>query len=259
MKNVLAAVIMFGCFNVMAQDLSLYQKETYINEKKDTLRYRILFPEHYDKAKKYPLVLFLHGAGERGKDNEKQLTHGAKLFLSPENRKNFPCIVVFPQCPSESFWSSVKVDRSKTPMAFDFDYSRPSNTPLLSTIEVVKKIIREEGVDKKRVYITGLSMGGMGTFEAVYRFPKLFAAALPICGGGDVKSYDARVKKIPFWVFHGAVDAVVDVKNSRDMVERLKTLNAQVKYSEYPGVNHNSWDNAFAEPEFLGWMFSKKK
>jgi predicted peptidase len=153
----------------------------------------------------------------------------------------------------------VKIDDSKKPMAFDFDYARPSNIPLLSSIDVVKKIIREEGVDKKRVYITGLSMGGMGTFEGVYRFPELFAAALPICGGGDVKSYDERVKKIPFWAFHGAADAVVDVKYSRDMVERLKSLNAQVKYSEYPGVNHNSWDNAFAEPEFLSWMFSKRK
>src|SRR5882757_11217162 len=193
MKKLLAAVILLGCFNTMAQDLSVYQKRLYIKDKKDTLPYRILFPENYDKTKKYPLVLFLHGAGERGRDNEKQLTHGAKLFLSPENRKNFPCIVVFPQCPSESFWSSVKTDRSKAPMVFDFDDARPSNTPLVSSVEVVQKMIKEEGVDKKRVYITGLSMGGMGTFEAVYKYPKLFAAALPICGGGDVKSYDRRV------------------------------------------------------------------
>ncbi len=144
-------------------------------------------------------------------------------------------------------------------MVFDFDDARPSNTPLVSSVEVVQKMIKEEGVDKKRVYITGLSMEGMGTFEAVYKNPKLFAAALPICGGGDTKSYDTRVKKIPFWVFHGAVDASVDVKYSREMVEKLKALTVQVKYSEYPGVNHNSWDNAFAEPEFLSWMFSKRK
>src|SRR5882672_10284744 len=136
MKRIIV-VIMLGCVHAVAQDLSLYQKRVYVNEKKDTLRYRILFPENYDKTKKYPLVLFLHGAGERGRDNEKQLTHGAKLFLSSENRKNFPCIVVFPQCPAESFWSNVKIDRSKTPTAFDFDYSSPSNTPLLSSIELV--------------------------------------------------------------------------------------------------------------------------
>ena len=259
MKNILLIVFVFACSQTFAQDLNLYQKRVFVNQQKDTLRYRILFPENFDKSKEYPLVLFLHGAGERGRDNEKQLTHGAKLFLSPENRKNLPCIVIFPQCPSESFWSSVKVDRTKTPLVFDFDYSRPSNAPLILSIDVVNQIIKEGSVDKKRVYITGLSMGGMGTFEAIYKFPKLFAAAMPICGGGDTKSYDERVKKIPFWVFHGAVDAVVDVKYSREMVDRLKTIKSQVKYSEYPGVNHNSWDNAFAEPEFLSWMFSKHK
>jgi predicted peptidase len=259
MKKMIIAFALFGYFVSTAQDLSLYQKKLYISKTIDSLRYRILFPENYDKTKKYPLILFLHGAGERGRDNEKQLTHGAKLFLSSAARKNFPCIVLFPQCPPESFWSSMKADRSKTPMVFDFDYSRPSNVPLLLSIEVVKKVIKEESIDKNRVYITGLSMGGMGTFEAVYRYPKLFAAALPICGGGDAKSYDKRFKKIPFWVFHGAVDAVVHVKYSREMVERLKTIGATVKYSEYPGVNHNSWDNAFAEPEFLSWMFLQKR
>src|SRR5579859_1175754 len=166
MKKIAIAALLLSCFKVAAQDLSLYQKQIFVNENKDTLRYRILFPENYDKKKKYPLVLFLHGAGERGRDNEKQLTHGAKLFLSPEARKNHPCFVVFPQCPAESFWSSVRADRSKTPMVFDFDYSRPSNAPLASALQVVNKISAEESVDKSRIYITGLSMGGMGTFEA---------------------------------------------------------------------------------------------
>ncbi len=102
-------------------------------------------------------------------------------------------------------------------------------------------------------------MGGMGTFESVYRYPTLYAAALPICGGGNSDLYDARVKQIPFWIFHGAVDAVVSPKLSQEMVERLKVLKAKVKYSEYPGVNHNSWDNAFAEPDYLKWMFEQKK
>ena len=102
-------------------------------------------------------------------------------------------------------------------------------------------------------------MGGMGTFEAVYRAPGLFAAAAPICGGGDVARYDKRVRKVPFWVFHGDADAVVGVKQSRDMVAKLKTLRNKVKYTEYPGVNHNSWDNAFAETDFLAWMFAQRK
>jgi predicted peptidase len=130
---------------------------------------------------------------------------------------------------------------------------------LVAANELVKKIANEEAVDKSRIYITGLSMGGMGTFESVYRYPDLYAAALPICGGADTEAYDKRVRKTAFWVFHGADDAVVDVKLSRDMVAKLKSLKAKHKYTEYPGVNHNSWDNAFADPEYLKWMFEQRK
>jgi len=223
------------------------------------LPYRVLYPANYDKTKKYPLLLFLHGAGERGKDNEKQLAWGAKLFITDENRKNFPAIVVFPQCPEESFWAVTKIDRTTTPFKIEFDYTAEPNWPLAAANALVKKLLNEEGVDKARVYISGLSMGGMGTFESVYRYPDLYAAALPICGGGDVSHYDKRVAKVPFWIFHGAVDAVVNPQLSRDMVEKLKTLKAEVKYSEYPGVNHNSWENAFAEKDFLSWMLQHKK
>ncbi len=236
-----------------------YQKNEFAFAEGKILPYRILYPDNYDKSKKYPLILFLHGAGERGKDNEKQLMHGAKLFLAEENRKNFPAIVVFPQCPGESFWASSRIDRTTQPVKFELDYSGEANWPLTAANELVKKIINEEAVDRSRVYITGLSMGGMGTFESVYRYPQLYTAALPICGGGDVKNYDKRIKKTAFWVFHGAADAVVDPKLSREMVDKLKSLKTEVKYSEYPGVNHNSWDNAFAEPDYMGWMFQHKK
>jgi predicted peptidase len=245
--------------NLFAQDLNQYEKKVYASASGQQLPYRILYPENYDRTKKYPLILVLHGGGERGNDNEKQLTHGAKLFLTEENRKNFPAIVIFPQCPTESYWGNVQIDRSTSPITLTFDYSKPETVALQSAIALVKEVIKEEGVDKKRIYITGLSMGGMGTFEAVYRNPKLFAAATPICGGGDVARYDKRVAKIPFRVFHGSVDAVVDVKESQKMVEKLKTLKASVYYTEYPNVNHNSWDNAFAESDFLSWMFSKKR
>lgn len=238
---------------------ALYQKKEFVFAEGKTLPYRILYPENYDKTKKYPLLLFLHGAGERGKDNEKQLTHGAKLMLTEQNRKDFPAIIIFPQCPEESFWASSKIDRTVQPVKFELDYSGEGNWPLLAANELVKKIMTEEAVDASRVYITGLSMGGMGTFESVHRYPNLYAAALPICGGGDVKSYDKRIKKTAFWVFHGAADAVVNVSLSREMVDKLKAIKAEVKYSEYPGVNHNSWDNAFAEPDYLGWMLLHKR
>ena len=238
--------------------LDIYEKKEFVYNG-NTLPYRILYPANYDKTKKYPLLLFLHGAGERGKDNEKQLTWGSKLFITEENRKNFPAIVVLPQCPEESFWAVTKIDRTTTPFKIEFDYTAEANWPLAAANELVKKISNEEAVDKKQIFISGLSMGGMGTFESVYRYPDLYAAALPICGGGDVNHYDKRVGKTAFWVFHGAADAVVNVKLSQEMVEKLKSLKAEVKYSEYPGVNHNSWENAFAEPEYLSWMLKHKK
>ncbi|HWN89053.1 MAG TPA: dienelactone hydrolase family protein [Chitinophagaceae bacterium] len=239
--------------------LDVYEKKEFVFAEGKTLPYRILYPANYDKTKKYPLLLFLHGAGERGKDNEKQLAWGSKLFITDENRKNFPAIVVFPQCPEESFWAVTKIDRSTTPLKIEFDYTAEPNWPLAAANELVKKISKEESVDKSRIYISGLSMGGMGTFESVYRYPDIYAAALPICGGGDVNHYDKRVAKVPFWVFHGAADAVVNVKLSQEMVEKLKSLKAEVRYSEYPGVNHDSWKNAFAEPDYLSWMLLHKK
>jgi len=243
---------------VVDHALDVYEKKEFVHNG-NVLPYRILYPENYDKNKKYPLLLFLHGAGERGKDNEKQLIHGSRLFITPENRKNFPAIVIFPQCPEESFWAVTKIDRTAQPFKIEFNYTAPPNWPLAAANELVKKIMNEEGVDNKQVFITGLSMGGMGTFESVYRYPGMYAAALPVCGGGDVNNYDKRVAKTAFWVFHGAADPVVDVKLSQQMVEKLKALKAEVKYSEYPGVNHNSWDNAFAEKDYLSWMMRHKK
>jgi len=250
-----------GLLNKKAVDhaLDIYEKKEFVFAEGKVLPYRILYPENYDKNKKYPLLLLLHGAGERGKDNEKQLVHGSKLFISAESRKNFPAIVVFPQCPEESFWAVTKIDRTTMPFKIEFDYTAEPNWPLAAANALVKKLSTEEGVDKARVYISGLSIGGMGTFESVYRNPDLYAAALPICGGGDVNHYDKRVGKTAFWVFHGAADAVVNVKLSQEMVEKLKLLKAEVKYSEYPGVNHNSWDNAFAEKDYLSWMLQHKK
>lgn len=243
----------------VSQDLSVFEKRTFTSSAGQALPYRILYPENYDKAKKYPVVLFLHGAGERGDNNESQLVHGSKLFLDPANRKAYPAIVIFPQCPAEGYWGNVSVDRNTMPLTLVFDYSKPITPALQAAIELLKKITKEESVDAKRIYVAGLSMGGMGTFEAVYRFPELFAAAVPICGGADVKSYDKRVKEIPFRVFHGAKDDVVEPRYSREIVDKLKALNISVEYKEYPEANHNSWDNAFAEPDFLSWMFSKSK
>lgn len=254
--RLLLLLLLLPSFASFAQDLSRYLKKEFTSGG-DTLPYRILYPEGYEASRKFPLVIVLHGAGERGSDNEKQLVHGSRLFLDSVMREKYPAIVVFPQCPAGGYWSSVTIDRSQVPLALTFDYTRPITQPLQQAMDLLAQLLRDESVDERRVYIAGLSMGGMGTFEAVYRFPDRFAAALPICGGGDTARY--RKVMTPFWIFHGTDDAVVGVEYSRSMVEKLKDLSMSVRYTEYPGVNHNSWDSAFAEPDFLKWMFAKKR
>lgn len=247
-------------FTGSAQNYSLMESKSYIGNNGVTLPYRILLPENYDEQKKYPLVLFLHGAGERGTDNEKQLIHGVQTFLKATNRRNFPCILIAPQCPKVGYWSSVQIDRSEYPLQLNFDYKNNSIPPVLETsIELVKTIIKEEEVDKKRIYITGLSMGGMGTFEAIYRYPKLFAAAVPVCGAGEEKAYQRKQGKVPFWIFHGTKDSVVAVEHSRGMHQRLKTLKGTVIYTEYPDIGHDSWVKAYDNEELFPWLFNQKK
>lgn len=255
--SIIAVLIMFS---VRAQDTSLYKKEVFISGS-DSLPYRILYPSRYDVNKKYPVVLFLHGAGERGSDNEKQLTHGSKLFVDSMNRVKYPAFVVFPQCPTDSFWA--KIDRGDNATdslgGFSFISSGPPSTPLGLVMKLMDSLAKTPQIQTKKIYVCGLSMGGMGTFEILWRKPKFFAAAAPICGGGDPEKVSTYARNFPIWVFHGGSDPVVPVSNSRLMVNALKTAGARVKYTEYPGVGHDSWNNAFAEAGFLEWMFDKAK
>lgn len=179
-KLVAVLLLLWMTIPSKAQNLDLYAKLVFKAQDGTELPYRVLLPAGYDKSRKYPLVLFLHGAGERGDDNEKQLVHGSKLFVTEENRKQYPAIVVFPQCPENGFWSSVQVDRMKKPAEFRFDYSQKETSSMTAVVELLGKLIKNEAVDGRRVYVTGLSMGGMGTFEMVYRHPEFFAAAMPI-------------------------------------------------------------------------------
>jgi predicted peptidase len=251
--------LLSGITETMAQDLSLYEKKWFISSRGDRLPYRILYPIDYNPAKAYPLIVVLHGGGERGNDNEKQLTHGANLFLADSNRKQYPAIVLFPQCSANSYWARADIRRDQSPYAIRFNYQSEPGAPLQALLELVREMRDKKQVLKNKIFITGLSMGGMGTFEAVYRAPGLFAAAAPICGGGDPASYTRAMAKIPFRVFHGTDDPVVGVELSRSMVARLKELGGRVEYIEYPGVQHNSWDKAFAEPDFIGWFFRQKQ
>ncbi len=254
------AVLISAVFAGKAQDYSLFKKE-WLFQSGDTLPYRLLLPENFDPNKKYPLILFLHGRGESGTDNEKQLTHGAKLFLADSNRKNFPAIVVFPQCASNSYWSNVQTvtEGSKQSVrTFYFLKEGEASSSMKMVMYLLTNLFSRFKIQSDQVYAMGLSMGGMGTFEIVRRMPTTFAAAIPICGGAHPATA-GQLKKTNWWVFHGGKDDVVLPAYSENMVKAMKKYSVPVKFTLYPEANHNSWDAAFAEPDLLKWLLKQKR
>lgn len=256
MRKIFILTLCLMPFMTFAQT-EFFEKKTFSQDEK-TLPYRIMMPESSSENKKYPLVLFLHGAGERGNDNNKQLTHGSKLFAAPENRKAFPCIAVFPQCPKGSYWANPKINRNTKPTKFKFKRGGNPTEAMESLMDLVQKLVQNPNVDASKIYVAGLSMGGMGTFELLSRMPDTFAAAIAICGGGNTKLAE-KYSHVPMWIFHGAKDDVVIPQHSVAIVEALLKQGAFPKFTLYDDANHNSWDPAFAEKEFLPWLFSQKK
>ena len=240
-----------------AQNAGHYLEQHFVAGK-DSLPYRILFPENFDESKKYPVLFFLHGAGERGKDNKAQLVYGSKLFLQDEMRQKFPAIIIFPQCSAESYWSNVKVETVNGARDFQFQKGGKPTLAMKLLLKLVEDFKDKKFTDTDRMYVGGLSMGGMGTLEVLRRERNTFAVAFSICGGDNI-SHVKKYRKVPLWLFHGGKDDVVPPENSEKVVAALKSLGANVKYSFYPEANHNSWDQAFAEPDFLPWLFSFRK
>lgn len=242
--------------NSVAQVQDLYSKEQFIS-KNDTLLYRLLLPKDFSESNKYPVLLFLHGSGERGNDNNKQLSHGSKLFA--DNQNAFPAIVILPQCPETDYWSNVIIDRSTQPLFLQFPKDAAPTKALTLVMELMEEMLSKSFVNKNQVYVGGLSMGGMGTFEILYRKPNMFAAAISICGAGNPETTEIYAKTTPMWIFHGANDNVVDPQHSVDMVSGILKYGGKPNFSLYAKDNHNSWDSAFAEPELLPWLFSNSK
>ncbi len=253
MKKIILLFIAIVAIQFTEAQNELFQKKEYIF-KGDTLRYRILYPENYDRSLSYPLVIFLHGAGERGNDNEKQLTHGASLFTNSENRTKYPTIVVFPQCPLNQYWAPV----SSRENGFSYTITKKPTLPMQLLMRLIGDLKKHEAVDKSKMYVTGLSMGGMGTFDLICRKPKDFAAAMPICGGVNVERLK-KVKNMPIRIYHGTADNVVSPEHSKNAYIELKANGAEkVELILYPEVGHNSWTNAFASPDFLSWMYTNQ-
>jgi predicted peptidase len=223
-----------------------------------SIPYRILYPEDFSTDKQWPLVFFLHGAGERGTDNERQLIHGAQMFI--DSASSYPAIVIFPQCTENDWWannSTGEIHPNGFPpfKSTSFDTVNPSMDVLESLIE---HWYSTDFIDKKRIYICGISMGAMGTNQLLAKFPDRFAAGISIAGIAPLY-FSEELSQTPVWVFHGKMDEVVNVNHSKEYIRKVEQYSDQHLLTLYDSVNHDSWNRAFEEKELLAWLFGKKK
>ncbi|MBM3211979.1 phospholipase [Candidatus Poribacteria bacterium] len=200
-----------------------------------SLDYLLYLPEGYneDHDKKWPLILFLHGAGERGSDLNLVKVHGIPKIV--EQREDFPFIAVSPQCPKNSWWTA----------------------EMEALNALLDDVIAKNAVDTQRIYLTGLSMGGYGTWALATAYPERFAAIAPICGGGDSEKA-CVLKDIPAWVFHGEKDNVVRPEESKKMVKALEDCGGNAKLTMYPEAGHDSWTETYNNPELYEWFLKHK-
>ncbi|MCA9054248.1 MAG: prolyl oligopeptidase family serine peptidase [Planctomycetaceae bacterium] len=197
-----------------------------------TLEYQLFLPEGYESQDKWPLLLFLHGSGERGSDVEKVKVHGPPKLVG--EGKPLPFIVLSPQCPAFQRWEVTQLDA------------------LLKHVEQTYK------VDPDRICVTGLSLGGYGTWQLAANFPDRFAAIVPICGGGE-KECAKQIAHIPTWVFHGGNDGAVPLRASAEMVKALEAAGGHPKFTIYPVADHDSWTETYANPELYEWLLQQKR
>ena len=225
-----------------------------------TLNYQILRPDTQKRETRYPLVLFLHGSGERGSDNQRQLLYVSDLFLDSKVREDFPSFVVIPQCSAEDAWmnySSTTNQYNQRELLLT-----ESNSPtkaLKMVMELLDSLFESLPIDRDRVYVGGLSMGGMGTFDIIDRNPDVFAAAFPICGGHIPEHAGRYASKVNFWIFHGGKDNVVFSGQSTRMVQAIRRAGGEAKFTLYKDAAHDSWTPALKEPNLLPWLFSNRK
>jgi predicted peptidase len=196
--------------------------------------YDIYYPESYqqDEYKKWPLLLFLHGAGERGSDLTKLKAQGLPAFL--QHKQDFPFVVAYPQCPARSYWSVAGLDAW------------------------LDEVLQKVNYDEERLYLTGLSMGGYGTWHWAAAHPEKFAAIIPICGGGD-PAQARKLTNLPTWAFHGAKDNIVPLEETQQMVNAVKRAGGNVKVTIYPNLFHDSWTPTYNNPEIYDWLLQHKK
>lgn len=221
---------MFWSSSILAQETRAEFKKDITQHKE--LSYILDLPENAPKT--YPLILFLHGAGERGTDLEKVKAHSPFTYKDLIKEK---VAILAPQCPEGQYWDTEAV------------------------YQLLKEIMAKYPIDKNRVYLTGLSMGGWGSWKLADEHPELFAAVAPVCGPMNRPTLSRACEQLsnkPIWIFHGALDDIVPLENSTTMFQKLKTCNNQVHYTIFEGDNHNSWDSAYSNPELYEWMLNQK-
>lgn len=254
----LLSVISFLPALCKAQAPATFDRGMYV-AKSDTMPYRILFPENFDPEKKYPLIIMLHGSGEVGNDNEAQLKNASWPFTKTSFREKYPAIVVFPQCPKNSFWSNVVIQHDSSGTKFNFQTDAPPTRAMHALMGLIAQLLDKPYINLQKVYIGGLSMGGMGTFEIIGREPKVFAAAFPMCGGDNTLNAKKYARKVPVWIFHGEKDDVVSPDHSVVMYEAIKAAGGDPKLTIIPNVGHQCWDAAMSDPDFMPWLFSHSR
>lgn len=252
MKKILLAM---GCavsmvvFGAPIQERTV--AKTFTGSEGGVFRYR-LAEKAAPAGEKVPLVFFFHGAGERGTDNARQLVHGVTELVDWLEKHEKGYKLVAGQVPAGKLWVDVSWSAPAHTMP-----AKPSETMSLA-MQLLEAMLKDPAVDADRVYVTGISMGGYGTWDVVSRRPDLFAAALPICGGGD-SAQAPRLAKLPIWTFHGSADGAVPVNRSRAMVSALWAVGSNAHYREYPDMPHDVWTRTYRDPEVLKWFFSQKR
>jgi len=232
-----------------------FQAETYESPKGGKLLYRLLVPARVDSGRTYPLVLFLHGAGGRGADNVRQITDAGfcpGLLNKVGFAGRYECYMIAPQVPRGKVWVSLNYSARARTMP-----SSPS-AQMRMTLELLDSALKQYPIDPDRVYVTGLSLGGFGTWDAIQRRPKFFAAAVPVCGGGGT-AQAAKLTKIPLWVWHGDKDRAVPTQRSRDMVAAIRKAGGKPIYTEQPNCGHNVWIPAYSSTRTWDWMFAQQR
>jgi predicted peptidase len=235
--------------DVVASDTNEFLTRIYTNAARQTLPYRLLKPKHFEAGKTYPIILYLHGAAARGEDNLKPLEWGPLLFLEPPLRDKHDFFLVVPQCPRDKGW----VELALTTLAVK------EGDSLRLALELVGEALpREFHIDPRRRYLTGVSMGGQAVWVTLVRRPGFFAAAVPVCSGGDARAVTAAAARCPVWAFHSDDDHLMPVQGVRDLVKAWRDHGGRAKYTEYTGLKHSSWKKAYTEMDLFDWLFQQQ-